>query len=108
MKDKIAVIDDHADSLEILHEALSPAYQVETFSDPIAALAKIKSGGFSAVVTDVMMPGLNGVQLMASILKTSPALPVILITAFGTLEAAASTIKEGAFDYLSKPLNLNR
>lgn len=107
MKDKIAVIDDHADSLEILREALSPAYQVETFSDPIAALAKIKSGGFSAVVTDVMMPGLNGVQLMASILKTSPALPVILITAFGTLEAAASTIKEGAFDYLSKPLNLN-
>ncbi len=107
MKDKIAVIDDHADSLEILREALSPAYQVETFSDPVSALSKIKAGGFSTVVTDVMMPGLNGVQLMSKLLETSPNLPVILITAFGTLEAAANTIKEGAFDYLSKPLNLN-
>jgi DNA-binding NtrC family response regulator len=107
MKDRIAVIDDHADSLEILREALSPTYLVETFSDPVAAMAKIKAGGFSAVVTDVMMPGLNGVQLMSRLLESSPTLPVILITAFGTLEAAANTIKTGAFDYLSKPLNLN-
>ncbi len=107
MKDRIAVIDDHADSLEILREALSPTYQVETFSDPVAAMAKIKGGGFSAVVTDVMMPGLNGVELMSRLLESSPTLPVILITAFGTLEAAANTIKTGAFDYLSKPLNLN-
>ena len=107
MKDKIAVIDDHADSLEILREALSPAYQVETFSDPTIALSRIKAGGFSAVVTDVMMPELNGVELMNRLLEASPSLPVILITAFGTLEAAANTIKDGAFDYLSKPLNLN-
>ena len=107
MKDKIAVIDDHADSLDILREALSPAYEVQTFSDPVTALAKIKGGGFSAVVTDVMMPGMNGVELMSKLLASSPILPVILITAFGTLEAAANTIKDGAFDYLSKPLNLN-
>ncbi len=107
MKDRIAVIDDHADSLEILREALSPTYQVDTFSDPVAAMAKIMGGGFSAVVTDVMMPGLNGVELMSRLLESSPTLPVILITAFGTLEAAANTIKTGAFDYLSKPLNLN-
>ncbi len=107
MKDKIAVIDDHTDSLEILREALSPTYQVQTFSDPISALSEIKRGGFSAVVSDVMMPGLNGVELMNRLLEFSPSLPVILITAFGTLEAAANTIKEGAFDYLSKPLNLN-
>ncbi len=107
MKDKIAVIDDHADSLEILREALSPAYQVETFSDPTVALSRIRTGGFSAVVTDVMMPELNGVELMRRLLDAFPSLPVILITAFGTLEAAANTIKDGAFDYLSKPLNLN-
>jgi DNA-binding NtrC family response regulator len=107
MKDKIAVIDDHEDSLEILREALSPAYEVQTFSDPVDALTKIKSGPFSAVITDVMMPKLNGIDLMRSILDGSPDLPVILITAFGTLDAAANTIKSGAFDYLSKPLNLN-
>ncbi len=107
MKDKIAVIDDHTDSLETLREALSSSYQVDTFSDPIAALTRIKAGGYSAVVTDVKMPGMNGVELMAALLETSPALPVILITAFGTLEAAANTIKSGAFDYISKPLNLN-
>ncbi|MFZ1081780.1 MAG: sigma-54 dependent transcriptional regulator [Candidatus Kryptoniota bacterium] len=107
MKDKIAVIDDHADSLDLLREALSPSYDVETFSDPVTALEKIKSGNFSVVVTDVMMPKLNGVELMTKILDSAPNLPVILITAFGTLEAAASTIKTGAFDYLSKPLNLN-
>jgi len=107
MKDKIAVIDDHADSLDLLREALSPSYEVETFSDPTVALEKIKRGSFSVVVTDVMMPKLNGVELMSKILASSPNLPVILITAFGTLEAAASTIKAGAFDYISKPLNLN-
>jgi DNA-binding NtrC family response regulator len=107
MKDKIAVIDDHADSLEILHEALSPTYEVETFSDPIVALNKIKNGSYSAIVTDVMMPKLNGIELMRSIIEASPNLPVILVTAFGTLDAAANTIKSGAFDYLSKPLNLN-
>ena len=107
MKDKIAVIDDHADSLELLREALSPAYEVETFSDPVEALEKIRKLTFSAVVTDVMMPTMNGTELMNRILKLKPTLPVILITAFGTLEAAANTIKSGAFDYLSKPLNLN-
>ncbi len=107
MKDKIAVIDDHADSLEILREALSPNYEVETFSDPVLALKKIREYSYSAVVTDVMMPSMNGVELMTKILQTDSALPVILITAFGTLEAAANTIKTGAFDYLSKPLNLN-
>jgi two-component system, NtrC family, response regulator AtoC len=107
MKDKIAVIDDHADSLEILREALSPTYDVETFLDPVDALRKIKGGSFSAIVTDVMMPGLNGIELMKNVIDISPHLPVILITAFGTLEAAANTIKSGAFDYLSKPLNLN-
>ncbi|HUI31191.1 MAG TPA: sigma 54-interacting transcriptional regulator, partial [Candidatus Acidoferrales bacterium] len=107
MKEKIAVIDDHADSLEILREALSPTYEVETFSDPVEALNKIKTGSFSSVVTDVMMPKLNGVELMKKIIEISPNLPVILITAFGTLDEAANTIKSGAFDYLSKPLNLN-
>ena len=107
MKDKIAVIDDHTDSLNLLSEALSPNYEVETFSDPVDALEKIKYGRFSVVVTDVMMPKLNGVDLMNKILESAPNLPIILITAFGTLEAAASTIRNGAFDYLSKPLNLN-
>ncbi len=107
MKDRIAVIDDHADSLDLLREALSPTYTVDTFSDPVVALERIKSGTFSAIVTDVMMPELNGVELMSKLLETSPNLPIILITAFGTLEAAANTIKTGAFDYLSKPLNLN-
>jgi DNA-binding NtrC family response regulator len=107
MKDRIAVIDDHADSLELLREALSPMYEVETFSDPYVAFEKIKEGKFSAVVTDVIMPKLNGIDLMKKILELAPNLPVILITAFGTLEAAVNTIKNGAFDYLSKPLNLN-
>ncbi len=107
MKDRIAVIDDHADSLELLREALSPSYEVETFSDPVAALKEISQRSFSAVVTDVMMPGMNGTELLSRILEKKPTLPVVLITAFGTLEAAANTIKSGAFDYLSKPLNLN-
>lgn len=107
MKDKIAVIDDHADSLEILREALSPTYEVETFSDPTDAISKIRNGSYSAVVTDVKMPKINGIELMKNIIEVSPNLPVILVTAFGTLEAAANTIKSGAFDYLSKPLNLN-
>jgi len=107
MKDRIAVIDDHADSLELLKEALGAQYDIEAFSDPTVALRVLKDSEFSAVVTDVIMPKLNGVELMEKILKMSPQTPVVLITAFGTLEAAANTIKSGAFDYISKPLNLN-
>ncbi len=107
MKDKIAVVDDHADSLEILKEVLAPTYEVDTYSDPVKALREIREKKFSAIITDVKMPGLNGVDLMNQVTEVFPTLPVILITAFGTLDAAASTIKAGAFDYLSKPLNLN-
>ncbi|MGC8653253.1 MAG: sigma-54-dependent transcriptional regulator [Candidatus Kryptoniota bacterium] len=107
MKDKIAIIDDHEDSLELLREALSPSYDVETFSNPIRALEEIKTGKYSAVVSDIMMPGMTGTDLLDEIVKTIPGLPVILITAFGRLDAAASSIKAGAYDYISKPLNLN-
>lgn len=72
MKDKIAVIDDHADSLEILREALSPTYEVETFSDPTDAISRIKNGSFSAVVTDVKMPKINGIELMKNIIEIFP------------------------------------
>jgi DNA-binding NtrC family response regulator len=107
MRDKIAIIDDHEDSLELLREALSSSYDVETFSNASDALEQIKIGKYSAVVSDIMMPGMTGIDLLDEIVKTIPGLPVILITAFGKLDAAASSIKAGAYDYISKPLNLN-
>ena len=55
------------------------------FQIPVGALRKIKGGSFSAVITDVMMPKLNGIELMKNIIAASPNLPVILITAFGDL-----------------------
>lgn len=107
MRDKIAIIDDHEDSLELLREALSSTYEVETFLKASEALEQIKTGKYSAVVSDIMMPGLTGTDLLDEIIKSIPDLPVILITAFGKLDAAASSIKAGAYDYISKPLNLN-
>jgi Response regulator containing CheY-like receiver, AAA-type ATPase, and DNA-binding domains len=89
MRDKIAIIDDHEDSLELLREALSSSYDVETFSNASDALEQIKFGKYSAVVSDIMMPGMTGIELLDEIVKTIPGLPVILITAFGKLDAAA-------------------
>ena len=69
------------------------------------ALRMVRPGAYDAVVTDLRMPGIDGLQLTARLKAVDPALPVLLITAFGSLEAAREAMRLGAFDFLSKPFS---
>ena len=65
----------------------------------------VRPGAFDAVVTDLRMPGMDGLQLTARLKAVDPGLPVLLITAFGSLESAREAMRLGAFDFLSKPFS---
>jgi two-component system response regulator FlrC len=69
------------------------------------ALRMVRPGAFDAVVTDLRMPGMDGLQLTARLKAIDPAIPVLLITAFGSLESAREAMRLGAFDFLSKPFS---
>ncbi|BDU68439.1 acetoacetate metabolism regulatory protein AtoC [Geothrix oryzae] len=69
------------------------------------ALRMVRPGAYDAVVTDLRMPGMDGLQLTARLKAVDPALPVLLITAFGSLETAREAMRLGAFDFLSKPFS---
>ena len=69
------------------------------------ALRMVRPGAYDAVVTDLRMPGMDGLQLTARLKAVDPGLPVLLITAFGSLESAREAMRLGAFDFLSKPFS---
>jgi DNA-binding NtrC family response regulator len=80
-------------------------YDVLGFTDPMAALAAIESRDFDLLVTDLKMPGADGIEVLRRARKASPELPVILITAHATVPTAVAALREGAFDYVQKPFD---
>ncbi len=78
-------------------------YDVRAFPEPKPALAALARETFQCLVTDLKLPGMDGVQVLEEALRTSPDLPVILMTAHGTIENAVEAMKKGAYDYLTKP-----
>ena len=103
---KIIVVDDEVISLTILKSVLENAgHDITTASDGEAALDIMKKMKFDIVLSDFNMPGMNGIELTKEILKLSPDSIVILITAFISIRAAVESIKLGAFDYLTKPVD---
>lgn len=104
---RVMLVDDDADTLDVLSEWLTlSGYEVKTASDGLTAISLAKQEGFDLVVTDLHMPGLNGLQLLAMLKAMDPTLMVIFLTGQGTMEAAIAALREGrAFDFLQKPLN---
>jgi DNA-binding NtrC family response regulator len=72
-------------------------------NNPLEALEIVKAGGIDLVVADLKMPGLDGSELLEAVKKVRRETPVIIVTAFGTEEAAAETMEKGAFDFIMKP-----
>ena len=103
----ILIVDDEQsmrDFLEILLQ--KEGYQVVTRGDGASALRCLETNSFDLVITDIRMPGLGGLDLLHSIKGKYPTLPVILITAFVSPDDAVSAMKDGAFDYISKPFDV--
>jgi DNA-binding NtrC family response regulator len=106
MKTNVLVVDDDFHMRVAMKESLSKAgYAVSFAEDGMRAVDEIKKQLFDIVITDVKMPHMNGIDLLKHVKDAQPFLPVILVTAYGTIQDAVSVIKEGAFDYIQKPFN---
>jgi two-component system response regulator GlrR len=103
------VADDDSDAREGMRTLLELwGYQVETASDGRAALDRVPKIHPSLVITDVVMPRMSGLELLEAIRRELPTLPVIVMTAHGTLETWRRATAQGAFAYLPKPLDATR
>lgn len=105
MSEKILIVDDEPDMLKLLSMILreKTSYEVVTTNNPLEALELIKQEGFALVITDLKMPGLDGVELLEGIKRIDEDMPVIIITAYGTIEAASEIMQKGGFDFITKP-----
>ena len=105
MKARILVIDDDAVACEFLQEVLlREGYNVTTFTSALAALEQNLSE-YDLLMSDIRMPGMDGLQFLSEVQKKWPKLPVILMTAYGSLETTMEAIRLGAWDYISKPFS---
>ncbi len=106
MKPRILIVDDEARMQRLFEINLGPKYEVMTAGDGEQALEVVKSGDVTLLVTDLKMPGMNGMTLLQEVHRVYPDLPVVIMTAYGTVEGAVQAMKEGAVDYILKPVKM--
>ena len=103
-KGKILVLDDEKIVLDSVTRILDDEnYRVETCRKGEHAVEKLKEGGFDILITDLKMPGMDGLQAMEAMLEIDPDLSVIMFTAYSTVDSAVKAMKLGAVDYIRKP-----
>ena len=109
MENRILVVDDEKEIRDFLYKALTRlgGFHVEVAETAEEALHKIEKEPFDLVMTDLKMPKMDGLQLMAEIAKSKPEILTIMMTGHGTIDSALEAMKRGASDYLMKPLNLD-
>lgn len=105
MAEKILIVDDEPDMLKLLSMILKDKtpYEVATTNNPLEALEMAKKGGFDLVISDLKMPGLDGIDLIGAIKQVDEDIPIIIITAYGTVESASEAMQKGGFDFITKP-----
>jgi DNA-binding NtrC family response regulator len=107
MKPKILIVDDEGRMQRLFEINLGPKYAVRTCGDAARAMEILKGEEVSLLVTDMKMPGMSGLGLLREVRRSSPDLPVIIMTAYGTVESAVQAMKEGAADYILKPIKMD-
>ena len=106
---KILVIDDEKSIRNTLKEILEyEGHEVQDAADGLEGLKKIEAEKFDIVLCDIKMPKMDGLELLDKIMEIQSETPVIMISGHGTIETAVEAIKKGAYDFISKPLDLNR
>src|SRR6186997_2853215 len=104
MKEQILVIDDEEVMRDVLETLFKKAgYRVTLAADATSGLALARKTSFDAAVVDVMLPDMNGIDVLEELKKIDADLSVLMITAYASVETALQAMKRGAFDYIAKP-----
>ena len=108
---KILIIEDEAPIRRVLNNILSEeseTYLVQEAEDGLKGVEMVKNEDFDLILCDIKMPKMDGVEVLEAIKKIKPEIPMVMISGHGDLETAVNTMRLGAFDYISKPPDLNR
>ncbi len=108
---KILIIEDEAAIRRVLVKILSEendSYEVKEAEDGLAGIELIRKEDFDLVLCDIKMPKMDGVEVLEAVKKIKPEIPMVMISGHGDLDTAVNTMRLGAFDYISKPPDLNR
>jgi len=108
---KILIIEDEPAIRRVLTKILSEEndrYQVEEAEDGLQGMEKIKNTDYDLILCDIKMPKMDGVEVLEATKKIKPEIPIVMISGHGDMETAINTMRMGAFDYISKPPDLNR
>ena len=106
---RILLIEDDLDIQALLIKTLKPDYQLKAVGDIAQALNELENNAekYDLILTDVQLPGMSGLKLTEALRENGIQIPVIVMTAFGSLENAVEAMKDGAFDYILKPFNID-
>jgi DNA-binding NtrC family response regulator len=100
----VLVLDDDHDHATLVADIVRDAgYAVTSLSDPLKADAALQKGSYDVLITDLRMPGLDGVELIERVKGRDPGIAIIAMTAFGSLQTGMRALRAGAMDYLAKP-----
>jgi DNA-binding NtrC family response regulator len=105
MPERILVVDDEPNMLRLLKTILTDrtGYEVATTNNPLEVSKLLQEEPFDLVITDLKMPLVDGMDLIDIIKKINAELPIVIITAYGTIETAEEAIHKGAYDFITKP-----
>jgi DNA-binding NtrC family response regulator len=105
---RVLLVDDEEKFLEVLSQRLGTrGIDAETSTSGEEALVQIKNKSFDAIVLDVMMPGIGGIETLKRIRAEHPEVQIIMLTGRGSVDKAVEAMKEGAIDFLEKPADIN-
>jgi len=107
-KKSILIIEDDRNTRSGIARLLRGKYDITEAVDGVRALNILRKNNFDLVVSDIQMPGASGLDVLSEVLKKDSPPPCILITAYGTIETAVEAIKKGAYDFISKPVDIER
>lgn len=107
---KILVIDDEKDMLRLLKRIISEKsdHEITVQDDPYTAMENCKAHPFDLVITDLKMPKMNGIQVLEAVKAINSDIPVVIMTAYATVDTAVEATRKGAFDYITKPFRRER